>query len=415
MTGPTTTLPAILEGKLAPFPIDDDEGGLLRRARQLLDAGFPPHALLDLWSAAVNNLRRRVERYGVEMFVQAVEDEPGRKKYDRDGEHLTDRWGGVDDLVVVAGAAKLGLLGRKAAKVLETINWMRNHASAAHHGESHVQQSDVVALAVMLETSLFSEPLPDPGHSVTGLFEPVKTISLEGDALDALSDQIKALPPAQLRTAFGFLLSELCGGATPAARNAAKLLAVAWGLASEEQRQFAGQRCHTYAVDSSLDQSVDKSAQTRLLEFLVQVGGVAYIPDGTRARYFRKAAQALAVAKDSSYGWSDEEAAARQLAQFGPCVPGIAFEEVYQEVLAVWFGNYWGRSGANDVLAPFIDDLDTDKLRKLVALLGTNHRARHELHHDGPRKRALTLLSEIRGRLTLAAHQDEVDTVISSL
>jgi len=35
------------------------------------------------------------------------------------------------------------------------------------------------------------------------------------------------------------------------------------------------------------------------------------------------------------YGWSDEEKAAKSLAQFDPYVPSIAFEDVYQEILAV--------------------------------------------------------------------------------
>ena len=50
----------------------------------------------------------------------------------------------------------------------------------------------------------------------------------------------------------------------------------------------------------------------------------------------RRAASKLAAAKNSSYGWSDENVAAQNLAQLGTAVPFIAFEEVYQEVLAVW-------------------------------------------------------------------------------
>jgi hypothetical protein len=61
-----------------------------------------------------------------------AKDEPGRKKFDKNGETYSERWANVDDLVLLTGATRLGLLNKKAGKALEMINWMRNHASPAH-------------------------------------------------------------------------------------------------------------------------------------------------------------------------------------------------------------------------------------------------------------------------------------------
>ena len=110
----------------------------LSQARRLLDAGFPDHSLLDLWNAAVHNLRRRVEAYGLALFESAIKDDAGRKKYDKDGETINERWSGVDDMTLINGATKLGVLHKKAGKSLEMINWMRNHASPAHASDSKV-------------------------------------------------------------------------------------------------------------------------------------------------------------------------------------------------------------------------------------------------------------------------------------
>src|SRR5262249_52624063 len=155
-----------------------------------------------------------------------------------------------------------------------------------------------------------------------------------------------------------------------------------------------------------------KAAAVRLLDFLTKVGGIRYIPDAMRARIYRTAAEKLADAKDTSYGWLAEEKAARTLAQFGPWVPTIAFDEVYQEILAVWCGNYWGRSRAHAMLEPFIQKLNTSQIRQVVRLFTESERVREELSQVKPKDRAMEFLSELRDKLTISSHKDEVDETI---
>ena len=62
--------------------------------------------------------------------------------------------------------------------------------------------------------------MPDPGHSISGLFEPVKSKTLKRDKIALLGDQIRGLKPANLRVAFGFLLDLLFQGDEPALTNA---------------------------------------------------------------------------------------------------------------------------------------------------------------------------------------------------
>jgi hypothetical protein len=257
--------------------------------------------------------------------------------------------------------------------------------------------------------------MPDPGHSISGLFEPVKSKTLKRDKIALLGDQIRGLKAANLRVAFGFLLDLLCQGDEPALTNATELLPVAWEKAPEEIRKTAGLRYHSLRLDPSSDTSADKAASTRLLDFLTEVEGIQYIPDGARALIYRRAAKKLAQSKDTPYGWTDEERAARTLAQFGPWVPAIAFEEVYQEILSVWCGNYWGRSKAHSILEPFIDKLNTTQIRQLVQLFTENERVRAELFQSKPRANAIELLEDCRSKLTISAHNDEVDAAIEAI
>lgn len=414
--GSMNTLPAILTGpqSLAIVP-STHETALLEQARKLYDLGFHDHALLNLWNAAVHNLRRRVEAYGADLFSSVVKDEAGRKKYDKNGETLADRWSGVDDLVLIAGASRLGLVNKKGGKALEMINWARNHASPAHDSDSPVGPEDVIAMSLMLQANLFNLAMPDPGHSISGLFEPVKTLVLDQTQVELLSDQIKSLSPSDVRNAFGFLLDLLSSGVAPATQNAATLLPIAWEKAGEDLRRTAGLQYHTVRLDPSSDTSADKAMDSRLLDFLTGVDGIRYIPDATRAALYRRAAKLLANAKDQSYGWSAEETASHTLAQFGPYVPAIAFDEVYQEIVSVYCGNYWGHSDAGAIVDPFITSLNSDQVRRLISIITTNDRAKSELFQSRPKQRALALLDALKAKLTIASHIAEADQAIAAV
>ena len=410
-------LPVLLSSPTsASFPaIVQREQDLLLQARKLFDAGFYDHSLLDIWNAAVNSLRRRVEAYGIDLFDSVAKDESGRRKYDKDGETLSERWAGVDDLVLVNCATKLGLLNKKAGKSLEMINWMRNHASPAHDSDHKVEQEDVLALAMMLQKNLFEAPLPDPGHSVSGLFDPIRKSTLNADQISILLDQIGALKLTDIKVAFGFLLDLLCQGVEPALTNTRATFPAVWKRANDDLRKTAGLRYHAYKLNPAADDSHDKSATTRLLDFLAETDGIQYIPDGARASLYRHAAKALAAAKDASYGWSSELSAAKTLKQFGPYVPSAAFAEVYQEIAAVWCGNYWGNSGASIHLQPFIDALNTTQLREFAGLFVSNERVKSELFQTKPKARAKELLLAIKGKLTIQAHLDELDQILTSV
>jgi hypothetical protein len=413
----TENLPAILSGNHgANFPaLIERETDLLSQARKLFDAEFYDHALLDVWNAAISNLRRRVEAYGVDLFQSVVKDEPGRKKYNSEGETLSERWASVDDLTLIAGATNLGLVNKKAGKSLEMINWMRNHASPAHDSDHKVEKEDVIGLVLILQKNLFEATLPDPGHSVSGLFEPVKSSELGEEEIELLVDQINGLRAADIKVAFGFMLDLLCKGKEPTIDNIRELFLAVWDRSNEDLRKTAGLRYHGYKLNPESDDSEDQGAAVRILDFLTDVSGIKYIPDGARAAIYRRAAKKLASAKDTSYGWVDEQKAARTLKQFGPHVPSIAFTEVYQEILSVWCGNYWGRSMAFSSLKEFIDTLNSKRVMELAGLFRDNERVRSELFQSKPKKQALALLTYLKGKVTIQSHKDEIDEIADEI
>ncbi len=391
------------------FPyLDEREASYIEEAKQLFSINMHSYALVAIWNAAVCNLRRKVEAYGVDLWQSVVKSEAGRKKYDSNADSLAGRWSDVDDYVLIEGANRLGLLDAKAAKSLEMINWMRNHASSAHDSDCRVGADDVIGLVLLIQNNLFAQKVPDPGHSIGSLFNPIKNQSLGSEEINSLKDQINSLDNKDIRTTFGFLVDMIVKGEEPSFTNAKELFPVIWERSSEDLKKQLGIKYHTYMLDPDSDESSDKNAKTRLIDLIVKYNAVKYIPEGTRARLFRRAAEKLAEAKDSMYGWGKEETASKNLLQLGTCVPSVAFEVVYQEILAVWCGNFWGCSGASTILQPFIDCLSTDQVITLAKLFRTNRRVREELHQARPNKVALGLLEKLKEKLTFETQKGQI-------
>ena len=398
------------------FPaIDQREADYIQEAKDLFNSGFYSYSLLAIWNAAINNLKRKIEAYGVDLWSSVIKEESGRKKYDKDGETLAERWSNVDDLILIKGAANLGLLNPKAGKSLEMINWMRNHASPAHESDNRVIAEDVAALVLLLQTNLFAQPLPEAGHSISGIFDPVKSHILDAEEMGVLKDQIRSCNNNDIRTIFGFFIDLTAKGGEPSLTNVRNLFPILWERANEDLKKVLGAKYHTYILDPDADDSDDKGAKTRIFELIVKLKAVNYIPDGTRARVFRRAGEKLKEAKNTGYGWSKEVSAALNLSQLGICIPSVAFEEVYQEIIAVWCGNYWGRSDSHSLLKQFFESLNSDKIRIIIKMFKDNERVKEELSQPKPKLEAVRLLDSFNEKLTLEAHKQELKEAILSV
>lgn len=394
---------------------DEKEKLMIQKASNLLLAEFPDHALLEIWNASVHNLRRRIELYSIEIFISTISSCSGRKNYKKEGDTISERWEGVDDAILLEGAEQIGVLNKKAAKALEMVNWMRNHASPAHDNEDSVSKEDVLGLVAIIKSNLFDHPLPDPVHSPITLLNQIKAASLTEDQVELFKNQIENFSSKQIKTLFGFAINTICSGEQPQYDNIKKLFKSIWEKSSEEQKSNMGLKIYEYMNDPSKDTSTDSQASSRLYDAILNVDGIKYIPELTRAVIYKKLAKQLAIAKNSSYGWSLEESASRALKQVGIHIPTVVFDEVYQEILSVWCGNYWGRSDAHNILKDFIFKIDAKKQVKVAKLFISNSRVKSELGQSRPQNYALSLLNEIKNGLTNQSQISDIDMIINAV
>jgi hypothetical protein len=88
---------------------------------------------------------------------------------------------------------------------------------------------------------------------------------------------------------------------------------------------------------------------------------------------------------------------------------------VYQEILAVYCGNYWGRSKAHSVLKLFFEKLNTNQVRQVARMFIDNDRVQEELAQSKPKANALALLDDLKAKVTISAHEDEIDEAMNAI
>lgn len=395
--------------------LDADETVMVKKASDLFNLDYPDHALLEIWNCSIHNLRRRVEMCSIEVFLSSISSLSGRKAYKSDGDSLSERWIGVDDEILISGSVQMGVLNKKAGKALEMINWMRNHASPAHESQESVAKEDFIGLLCILKNNLFNLSLPDPLHSPISLIESIKDKPLTEEQIEIFKEEILMFSHKDLKTIFGYAIDAICTGDEPRYSNIIILFPTIWEKSTDEEKNDTGLRLYNLLFDPSTDKSPDSGASERLYDIILNNHGIKYIPEVSRASIYRKLAKNLARAKDTAYGWSLENDASMALKQVGTAIPETAFVEVYQEILSVWCGNYWGRSNAHIILYDFIFSVSSKQQIKIAKLFMTNKRVQSELCEKRPFDYAIELLQSIKNGLTNESQKAEIGIIINNL
>jgi hypothetical protein len=391
---------------------DSEEENSVLKAKQLLDANFPDHSLIELWNLSIHHLRRRVEQYSIDLFLSTASAFMGGKKisYHADGLTLADRWCDIDDYLLISVACSISLISPKTQKVLDTINWMRNHASAAHESSLQVTNDDVLSFATLLKTNLFDVDMADPIHSPNKIMDELKSAPKTEEQINLIGSEIKSYPSKLQQSFLDFCIGIVISGDDPAYDNIKILLPKIWDISTVNKKTELGIKYQDLALTGE-----DNQARDRLFEMIVVLKCFQYIPDACRAIVYQKYAFDLRKAKDTTYGWNSEESVAKALEQIGPYVPDSVFEQVYQEILSVWCGNYWGRSSAYQHLGDFIFKLPAKNMVKVAMLFKTNTRVKSELYASNPKRQAIRLLNDIKDKLNIISQKNEIDTIIESI
>ncbi|MFI2215118.1 hypothetical protein [Streptomyces sp. NPDC020141] len=264
-------------------------------------------ALSYLWDETINQLRDRVADFDVAYFFDLAEADPARRATLKTREDLSL----INDAALLEAANKIQLISDVAYKQLAHINYMRNHASAAH---PNVEELTGLKLADWLQTCLREVMLLETRPVVAQigrLLKNVKAQLLPADELKNAALFFGDLPQDQANN----LANGLFGIYTPASAdphvldNVRQLWSDLWPRVDEQTRNELGVKLARFRANADQDRA------TRAKELLNLVpGGSAYLPESDRIVEIQQALDNLKRAHETPMtNFYDEPPVARRL------------------------------------------------------------------------------------------------------
>jgi hypothetical protein len=269
-------------------------------------AGLFDAALSYLWDETITQLRDRVADFDVAYFFDLAEADPARRASLQTRDDLAK----INDAALLDAAKKIQLISDVAHQQLTHINYMRNHASAAH---PNVEKLTGLKLADWLQTcirevmQLKTRPVV---AEIGRLLHNVKAAALAGTELKNAATFFGGLPQEQANN----LANGLFGIYTPPTAdphvldNVRLLWPELWPFISEDTRRELGVKLARFRANA------DKDRADRAKELLELVdGGAAYLPESDRLVEIQEALDDLMRAHQGTNNFYNEPPVARRL------------------------------------------------------------------------------------------------------
>jgi hypothetical protein len=364
-------------------------------------------ALNYLWNETINRLRDHVAAFDVDYFFDLAEPDPARRKNLKTRDDLTQ----IDDYKLLEAANKIKLISDIGFKQLIHINYMRNHASAAH---PNIEELTGLKLAQWLETCIKEVFQLKPRNVVAAigkLLHNIRSKRLPADELKKIAGFFDGLEQNQTDN----LAAGLFGIYTPADAtpeildNVRSLWPDLWPLVSEDARNDVGIKLARFTANADSDRA------TRARELLELVGGSSYLPEPERVAEIQQALDDLKRAHEAHMrNFSEEPPAARRLkdvvGRHGD-IPEQAVRSYVVHLVFVFLTNGYGVAwNAEPIYKELIGRFDG--YQAAIALRGfANSQIRLRLQDELPRKKWKELLDLIAPKLTGRSDRAFLDAV----
>ena len=376
----------------------------LEKTKVAFESGLLDAGINYIWDLVVNDLRRKIEAYGADIFV-SVED---GVKWHSEGDSIIDRWRDVTDYKLLSGCRKLNIISRTAYRHLLFMLNVRNHESAAHPVEEEEEVDGGTAYYFVWDAVRFvlSVELPEPGFHIGSLAQNLKDKDLSGEK-EEITDQLTRLTKEQSDSVLGLMVSIFLENRTISMQNVLLLIQVIWDNSSEDAKRRVGEKYARFSAEGESD------LKRSLFSLLTHVGGIKFIPQNLRAALFLKASKTLIQAHFEFENFAGEEAPARQLAELGVDCPDSVLFEFCSAYLLSYMGNYYGNSWvAEPYLLGLKDGFNQRHWTGLIEAVRKSDHVQSEMFNRKPYSRLKKLCREMIPLLTNAKDKRDCELII---
>lgn len=241
-----------LESTIEILPLAEREKSIyLSKFTVAVSVGLFDGALNFLWDETIKALRRLVSNFDLQYFLNVAQTINNKYK----NLNTVDDLEAIGDHDLLEICRRIGLVSDINYKRLENVNYLRNHASAAHPNENSVSGIEMLSL---LESCLKYAIVAKPDHSVIAikqLFENIRTKVIPLEDFQIIGEDLCKQPQERIDD---FVLS-IFGVYTdirtdaPVRKNIDRLTPQIWDNVTEDIKFTIGSKFGVYRKNGDVD------------------------------------------------------------------------------------------------------------------------------------------------------------------
>lgn len=251
-------------------------------------------ALNYVWNETISSLRKLVSRTDLTYFFSVAEKVNSRNR----GLSSEDDLEAIQDHDLLEVCRRIGLLSDVNFNRLEHVNYMRNHASAAHPSDEDIDGNELLSwLSICLRHVITAEPDASV-VTVTRLLDNVRTEVIPAADFALIATEVRKLKPERiddlLWTLFGLFVDPRARPEVKA--NVQGIAPWLWSVVSEDRKYDIGARFGLFRKNA------DIARKDAANDFLSVVDGQNYKDeDSLTAELIEK----LDALKNAHFGWDN--------------------------------------------------------------------------------------------------------------
>ena len=327
-------------------------------------------ALTFLWDETVKALRTMIVEFDLDYFYKVAFEFSPRYK----GLKIAEELEAISEHDLLEICRRIGLLNEINHKRLETVNYFRNHASAAHPNEHELSGHELISMLENCIKYAIHYEFDSSVVQIKRLFNNIRTSQISEDDIPLIIIDLKKLQHERLDdfvlSIFGLFCDEK--QSTDTKKNIENIVSKIWSATTEELKFKIGSKFGYYRKHGESDKK--ESVQ----KFLDIVNGNIYKDEDSLSEELR---QKLGDLKSIHFMWHNfynEYPHARNIEQSLPTgnIPKSVSKEFVKVISICYVGNGKGyREGVDETAInyyeKFIDEKFTDiELLHFINLFG---------------------------------------------
>jgi len=308
-----------------------------------VSVGLFDGALNFLWDETINALRRLVCKFDLQYFLNVAKTVNNKYKNLNSSDDLE----AIGDHDLLEVCRRIGLVNDINYQRLEHVNYLRNHASAAHPNDNSVSGIEMLSL---LESCIKYAIVANPDHSVIALkqlFENIRINTIPLTDFPEIGEDLCKQPQERiddfLLSIFGLYLDPRIE--VHVTKNINRLIPHIWASVTDETKYNIGSKYGIYKKNGDVDR------KNAVQKFLENVNGLQYKDEDSLSAELLEKLQNL---KTVHYEWNNfynEYSHAKSIKESLPTtgIP-VSVRKFFVKVICIcYIGNGKGyRSGVDE-------------------------------------------------------------------